>query len=73
MFDGDGKVVPDAMIEIWQADAQGRFGPQSSTPTNSAFRGFGRRATDADGEYSFDTIKPGSCRVPTIHARRRTS
>ena len=61
VFDGDGKVVPDSMLEIWQADAQGRFAdPQDERAMrNAAFRGFGRCGTDADGGFSFHTIKPG--------------
>ena len=61
VFDGDGKVVPDCMLEIWQADAQGRFAdPQDKrAQPNSSFRGFGRCGTDGDGGYAFDTIKPG--------------
>ena len=66
VFDGDGKVVPDCMLEIWQADAQGRFAdPQDSrAQPNSSFRGFGRCGTDKDGGYAFDTIKPGSVPDP---------
>ena len=61
VLDGDGKIVPDCMLEIWQADAQGRFSdPQDKRALpNSSFRGFGRCGTDANGGYSFDTIKPG--------------
>jgi protocatechuate 3,4-dioxygenase alpha subunit len=49
------------MLEIWQADAQGRFAdPQDNRAVpNTAFRGFGRCGTNANAEYSFDTIKPG--------------
>jgi protocatechuate 3,4-dioxygenase alpha subunit len=66
VFDGDGQPVPDCMLEIWQADAQGRFSdPQDKRAMpNSAFKGFGRCGTDANGEYSFDTIKPGSVPDP---------
>lgn len=62
--DGDGAVVPDAMLEIWQADAQGRFAdPQDGrAPANSTFKGFGRCGTTPEGGFAFDTIKPG--RVP---------
>ncbi len=62
VFDGDGAVVPDCMLEIWQADAQGRFSdPQDSRALpNSTFKGFGRIGTDAKGGYAFDTIKPGA-------------
>jgi len=61
VFDGDGALVPDCMLEIWQADAQGRFSdPQDKRALpNSSFRGFGRCGTDATGSYFFDTIKPG--------------
>ena len=61
VFDGDGAPVPDCMLEIWQADAQGRFSdPQDQRALpNSSFRGFGRCGTDANGDYAFDTIKPG--------------
>jgi protocatechuate 3,4-dioxygenase alpha subunit len=61
VFDGDGAIVRDAVLEIWQADAQGRFAdPQDKRALpNSAFKGFGRSGTDADGRFSFETIKPG--------------
>jgi len=61
VFDGDGKPVSDAILEIWQADAQGRFADpkDSRAMPNSKFRGFGRCGTDTNGEYAFDTIKPG--------------
>jgi protocatechuate 3,4-dioxygenase alpha subunit len=61
VFDGDGQPVPDAMLEIWQADAQGRFSdPQDARALpNSTFKGFGRCGTDRNGGFGFDTIKPG--------------
>jgi protocatechuate 3,4-dioxygenase alpha subunit len=61
VFDGDGMPINDAMIEIWQADAQGRYAhARGEKPRpNAKFTGFGRSATDKDGVYSFDTIKPG--------------
>jgi protocatechuate 3,4-dioxygenase alpha subunit len=64
VLDGDGVPVPDCMLEVWQADAQGRFAdPQDKRALpNAAFRGFGRCGTDANGAYAFDTIMPG--RVP---------
>lgn len=49
--DGGGEAVPDAMVELWQADPEGRY--------DSAFRGFGRCATDAQGRFRFVTLKPG--------------
>lgn len=66
VFDGDGKFIPDSMLEIWQADAQGRFAdPQDTRATpNAAFKGFGRCGTDANGGFEFRTIKPGSVPGP---------
>ncbi len=64
--DGAGQPVPDAMIEIWQANAAGRYAaPQdtrSELPTDADFIGFGRASTSAEGVYRFRTIRPG--RVP---------
>ncbi len=61
VFDGDGAIVPDCMLEVWQADAQGRFAdPQDKRALpNASFRGFGRVGTNKDGGYAFDTIRPG--------------
>jgi protocatechuate 3,4-dioxygenase alpha subunit len=61
VYDGDGALIPDCMLEIWQADAQGRFSdPQDKRALpNSSFKGFGRVGTDKSGSYAFDTIKPG--------------
>ena len=66
VFDGDGVAVPDCMLEIWQADAQGRFSdPQDKrAQPNTSFKGFGRIGTDASGGYAFDTIKPGQVADP---------
>jgi protocatechuate 3,4-dioxygenase alpha subunit len=66
VFDGEGQPVPDAMLEIWQADAQGRFAdPQDKRALpNAKFRGFGRSGTDANGTFVFDTVKPGSVPDP---------
>jgi protocatechuate 3,4-dioxygenase alpha subunit len=50
VLDGAGEPVPDAMVEIWQADEQGRY--------RTAF-GWGRSGCDEDGRYSFVTCKPG--------------
>jgi protocatechuate 3,4-dioxygenase alpha subunit len=61
VLDGDGVAINDAMIEIWQADAQGRYahpGDARARP-NTKFQGFGRSATDKGGVYAFETIKPG--------------
>ncbi|WP_454715552.1 protocatechuate 3,4-dioxygenase subunit alpha [Caulobacter segnis] len=52
--DADGKSVPDAMIEIWQANAAGRY----ANPDDS-FIGFGRASTSEEGLYRFKTVRPG--------------
>ena len=64
--DGDGAPINDAMIEIWQADSQGRYASPADKRSrpNAMFKGFGRSATDADGAFSFDTIKPGAVPGP---------
>ncbi len=61
VFDGAGAPVPDALVEVWQADADGNY-PTAEAQRAGAFRGFGRVATDADGGFAFETVKPG--RVP---------
>ena len=64
--DGDGVQINDAMIEIWQADSQGRYlHARGEAPRpNAKFTGFGRSATNKDGVFSFDTIKPGAVAGP---------
>lgn len=57
IFDGAGDPVKDAVIEVWQADAAGRFAPDAP----QGFRGWGRAISDFDtGLWSVDTIKPGA-------------
>jgi protocatechuate 3,4-dioxygenase alpha subunit len=65
VFDGAGEPVADALIEIWQADLDGRYdhpddrafrGPASPP----GFRGYGRQATGRDGAFSFVTVCPGA-------------
>lgn len=58
--DGVGEPLPDALVEIWQADASGRY----NTEDPEGFIGFGRAATDDDGTYRFRTVKPGSTPGP---------
>ncbi|WP_149537813.1 protocatechuate 3,4-dioxygenase subunit alpha [Siccirubricoccus phaeus] len=53
--DGDGAPCADAMVELWQADPEGQY--------DGAFHGFGRCATDANGEFRFTTLKPGPVRA----------
>ena len=63
--DGDGTPMPDAMIEIWQADGQGRLPGQSNgAAPNTSFKGFGRCPTDPKGTFWFETVKPGSVPAP---------
>jgi protocatechuate 3,4-dioxygenase alpha subunit len=62
VLDGNGAPVPDAMIEIWQANAAGRYNHPEDTQEKTldpGFSGFGRLASDADGSCTFETIKPG--------------
>jgi protocatechuate 3,4-dioxygenase alpha subunit len=63
VIDGDKAPVPDAIIELWQANAAGRYAHpddrQNDKPLDPNFRGFGRVATDAEGRFRFTTIKPG--------------
>jgi len=65
VFDGIGTVLKDILIEIWQANADGRYAHPADGRGGKAidkhFRGWGRACTDFDtGVYGFDTIKPGS-------------
>lgn len=63
--DGDGAPVSDGLVEIWQANAHGRYAhpeDKGSAPLEPGWTGFGRVATDEDGGFRFTTIKPG--RVP---------
>ena len=63
VLDGDGAPVPDAVLEVWQANAAGRYNHpddrREDAPLDPGFRGFGRVATGADGEFRLVTIKPG--------------
>lgn len=62
VFDADGEPVPDAMLEIWQADHQGIY-PSPNDPryanVDPHFHGLGRSDTAPHGQYRFETIKPG--------------
>ena len=55
VLDSAGAPVPDGLVEIWQADAEGRY---------DGGWGWGRCATDADGHFAFTTVKPGAVREP---------
>ena len=63
VLDGDGQPIPDAMIEIWQPDANGIFNHPADPLQGQAdphFRGFGRAENRNAGKYVFKTIRPGS-------------
>jgi protocatechuate 3,4-dioxygenase alpha subunit len=67
VLDGDGVPLPDAMIELWQADADGKYHhPEDAEERvpDPLFRGFGRMPTDKDGACVFETIKPGKVPGP---------
>ena len=62
VLDGAGEPVPDALLELWQADEAGRVVQRSGSLHRDGFTftGFGRAATDRDGHYSFSTLAPGA-------------
>jgi len=63
VLDEDGRPVPHTMVEVWQANAAGRYthaGDRHDAPLDPYFDGAGRVFTDADGAYKFLTIKPGA-------------
>jgi protocatechuate 3,4-dioxygenase, beta subunit len=63
VLDEDRRPVPDALVEIWQANACGRYVhlvDQHPAPLDPNFTGAGRCVTDAEGWYSFTTVKPGA-------------
>jgi protocatechuate 3,4-dioxygenase, alpha subunit len=63
--DGDGEPVPDAMIETWQADPEGRYAhPDDPRGNGTTFRGFARAPTDAEGVFAIHTVKPGPAPGP---------
>jgi len=61
VYDGAGDPIPDCMLEVWQADAEGRF-RTAEGKWNDGFTGFGRVGTDDVGQFAINTIMPG--RVP---------
>ncbi|MBI3527037.1 MAG: protocatechuate 3,4-dioxygenase subunit alpha [Betaproteobacteria bacterium] len=67
VVDGDGKPVNDAILEIWQADAHGKYAHPDDAqdkPLTPGFKGFGRVPTDENGGFRFTTVKPGSVAGP---------
>ena len=70
VMDEDGRPVSNTMVEIWQANATGRYdhpGDQHDAPLDPNFRGAGRVFTDAEGRYRFLTIRPGAYPWPNHH------
>jgi protocatechuate 3,4-dioxygenase alpha subunit len=77
LFDGAGEGICDGMLEIWQADASGKYAHPADTQerkADPAFRGFGRLSTDAGGRCVFETVYPGrtpdgrgGCQAPHIN------
>ncbi len=67
VLDGDGKPVPDALIELWQANAHGKYAhpdDEQDKPLEAGFTGYGRIPTDDNGKFHFTTIKPGQVPGP---------
>ncbi len=67
ILDGDGNPVPDAVLETWQANAQGKYAHPDDLqqkPVHKGFTGFGRIPTDQSGRFRFTTIKPGQVPAP---------
>jgi protocatechuate 3,4-dioxygenase alpha subunit len=69
IIDGDGNHIEDALVEVWQADAQGRYRHPddwwTDVPADEAFTGFGRAHSDfKTGDYSIQTVKPGRVAGP---------
>lgn len=63
VLDGDGRPVRDSLMELWQANAAGRYthaGDRHPAPLDPNFSGAGRCVTDAEGRYRFVTVKPGA-------------
>jgi protocatechuate 3,4-dioxygenase beta subunit len=63
VLDSDGRAVPDTLVEVWQANAAGRYRhpvDQWPAPLDPNFSGAGRILTDSDGRYSFTTVAPGA-------------
>ena len=64
VYDGGQNPVPDAMLEIWQADPEGHLPGEQPDGANRPFRGFGRCATNPDGTFRFRTLPPGPTTGP---------
>ena len=68
LVDGAGEPVPDGLVEIWQANAAGRYAhpgdARADVPLENGFNGFGRSDTVDDGWFEFVTVKPGTVPMP---------
>jgi protocatechuate 3,4-dioxygenase alpha subunit len=72
VLDGDGQPVPDALLEVWQANGFGKYAhpeDKQDKPVTPGFNGFGRIPTEGDGGFRFTTIKPGP--VPGPDGKRQ--
>ena len=74
LYDGAGNIIPDGLIETWQAGPDGRIAhpddPRGPTPGGyHTFRGFGRCPTASDGSFRIVTLKPGPLPTPGVFAR----
>jgi protocatechuate 3,4-dioxygenase alpha subunit len=71
VYDGTGTVIRDALLEIWQANAAGKYkhpADKQDKPLDPSFRGWGRTGADFEtGLFNFETIKPGA--VPLLDGR----
>jgi protocatechuate 3,4-dioxygenase alpha subunit len=71
VFDGEGVPVPDAQLELWQADAKGRFAgldpsdPSEHGPASPGFQGFARVPTNEEGAFHLHTVRPGAVTGPS--------
>jgi protocatechuate 3,4-dioxygenase alpha subunit len=67
VLDGDGNPVPDALIELWQANSHGKYAhaaDDQKKPLEAGFHGYGRIPMDENGRFSFTTVKPGAVPGP---------
>jgi protocatechuate 3,4-dioxygenase alpha subunit len=67
VLDGEGKPVPDALIEVWQANSHGKYAhpaDDQKKPLEAGFQGYGRIPVDENGRFSFSTVKPGAVPGP---------
>ena len=76
VLDADGNTVPDAVLELWQANSHGKYAhPEDgqNKSMDSGFSGFGRIATDDQGRFRFTTIRPGQVPAPEMSGKAATA